>query len=421
MEKTIKKEHIGVIGAGIVGVSTAIWLQRAGHQVTLVDREGPAAGASFGNGGILASCSSIPVTVPGLLKKAPRMLLDSEAPLFLKYSYLPKLLPWLTKYLGHCNTSDLNRIASAINGVVGDSLNEHQQLAKCTQAEKWIEPCDYLYLYKNRDAFEADSMVWELRKSFGIEWGELEGDTVRNYDPLFSKEFEFAVNLKRHGRINDPGQYVKDLAEDFIKQGGKIQKAEITGFQIENEKLIKTLTKSGDLKFDQIAVCTGAWSGPLANTLGLKVPLESERGYHVELWEPNIMPKAPYMDAAGKYVITPMEGRIRLAGIVEFGGLENEASQKPFELLLRNIKKTMPNLTWKRTETWMGHRPAPSDSIPVIGQSPIAKNAWLAFGHHHIGLTAGPKTGRLLSQLIVGSKPNLDLAQYSPMRFYEGS
>ena len=417
MAKATTKDHIGVIGAGIVGVSTAIWLQRSGHDVTLIDREGPAGGTSFGNGGILASCASIPVTVPGIIKKAPMMLLDKNAPLFLKYRYLPKLLPWLAKFLSHANETDLKRIATAVNGVVGDSLVEHQQLAKGTIAEKWIKPCDYLYLYKDEAAFEADKMAWDLRKSFGIRWNALKGSAVQDYEPLFSSEFRFAANLHDHGRINDPGQYVKDLATHFTNQGGKIEETEITGFQINDGRIRALETKKGTLTYDQIAICTGAWSGPMAKALGVNVPLDTERGYHVELWEPSRMPKSPYMDAEGKYVITPMEGRIRLAGIVEFGGLNLGESKKPFDLLLRNIKKTMPDLTWKRTETWMGHRPTLADSIPVIGQAPKAENAWFAFGHHHIGLTAGPKTGRFLSQMIDGSKSNLDLAQYSPLRF----
>lgn len=419
MGETVSKGNIGVIGAGIVGVSTAIWLQRAGFTVTIMDRSGPAAGASSGNGGVLASCSSIPVTVPGLIRRAPGMLLDKDAPLFLKYSYLPKLLPWLTKYLSHANYADLTRISKAINGVVGDSLSEHEQLAKGTQAAKWIKPCDYLYIYQDRNAYEADAIAWDLRKQYGIEWEELEGKDVTRYDSLFSSKFKFAVNLKGHGRIDDPAQYVSDLATHFLEQGGKIEIADVTGFDINGDQLRHVKTNKGTYSFDQIAICTGAWSKSLAAAFGLKIHLESERGYHVELWEPNAMPKAPYMDAAGKYVITPLDGRIRLAGIVEFGGLNLTASQKPFDLLLRKIKQTMPSLKWKHTKTWMGHRPAPADSIPVIGKAPNLRNVWLAFGHHHIGLTAGPKTGRLISQMISGTQVNLNLAQYSPMRFYK--
>ena len=151
--------------------------------------------------------------------------------------------------------------------------------------------------------------------------------------------------------------------------------------------------------------------------LGLKVPMETERGYHLELIEPSFTPRVPVMHAAGKFVITPMQGRIRLAGIVEFGGLHAPPSKTPFDLLRRNLRRAMPRLTWKAESEWMGHRPAPADSIPVIGPVPGISGAWLGFGHHHIGLTAGPATGRLLAQMIVGTKTNLDASAYSPARF----
>ena len=162
----------------------------------------------------------------------------------------------------------------------------------------------------------------------------------------------------------------------------------------------------------------GSWSKPLARKLGLDIPLESERGYHLELVEPIRMPSAPVMIASGKFVATPMDGRLRLAGIVEFGGLDAPPSRAPFELLERNIRAAMPGLTWKDRREWMGHRPAPADSIPVIGEAPGVGGAFLGFGHHHVGLTGGPKTGRLLAQLVCGRAPNIDLAPYAPNRFH---
>lgn len=415
MEYANKK--IVVIGAGIVGVSTAIWLQRAGHKVTLIDKTGPGAGASFGNGGVLAACACVPVTVPGITKKAPAMLLDKNEPLFLKWGYLPKLLPWLVKYLKHANEVDVQRIARAVSGVTGDSLHEHQALAKDGPAAKWIVPSDYLFLYKDRQAFEAERFVWDTRRSMGFHWQELEGEALREYDSAYSNDLTFAIKLGDHGRISDPGKYVNDLAAQFVSEGGHLITAEVEGFVVEGARITAVKTKNGNLAFDEIAVTAGIWSGPLAKALGVEVPLESERGYHLELWEPNMMPKVPAMHAAGKFVITPMEGRIRLAGIVEFGGLEAAESEAPFELLLRNVKTAFPDLKWKRVERWMGHRPAPSDSIPIIGRSPTVANAWMGFGHHHIGLTAGPKTGRLLADMIGGVKSNLDLAPYAPNRF----
>ena len=151
--------------------------------------------------------------------------------------------------------------------------------------------------------------------------------------------------------------------------------------------------------------------------LGLKMPLESERGYHLELWEPSVMPRSPVMVASGKFVATPMEGRIRLAGVVEFGGLDAPPSRAPFRLLERNIRAAMPGLTWKKTVEWMGHRPSMVDSIPVIGAVPGIEGAFLGFGHDHVGLTGGPKTGRILAQLVSGRAPNIDLAPYRPERF----
>ncbi|MFZ1725417.1 MAG: FAD-binding oxidoreductase, partial [Albidovulum sp.] len=159
-------------------------------------------------------------------------------------------------------------------------------------------------------------------------------------------------------------------------------------------------------------------SGPLAKQLGLKVPLESERGYHLELWGANIMPRAPVMVASGKFVATPMEGRLRLAGIVEFGGLDAPASAAPFALLKKGIRAAIPGITWQREEEWMGHRPAPADSVPIIGELDHIRGAFTGFGHHHVGLTGGPKTGQILAGLISGKKSNLNLAPYAPSRFH---
>jgi len=409
--------HIAIIGAGIVGVSTAIWLQRDGHQVTLIDRAGPGEGTSYGNGGVLASCAMVPVTGPGLIRKAPGMLLDKSQPLFMKWGYLPKLTPWLIKYLKNANAEDTKRISSAIAGVVGDSLEEHRALATGTQAEKYLVPSDYLYIYRDRAAFEGDAFAWSIRKEHGITWEELEGPAFRAYDDLFAPDQSFAVRMGDHGRISDPGRYVKALAGHVEEQGGRILTANVTDIARENGKVTGVHLESEMLPCNGAVLATGVWSGPLAKRMGLNVPLETERGYHLELEEPSAMPKSPVMIASGKFVATPMDGRLRLAGIVELGGLDAPPSRAPFELLRAQARATMPGLTWKSEKEWMGHRPAPADSIPVIGSVPGTEGAYTAFGHHHIGLTSGPKTGRLLSQIIGGTKPNLDLSVYSPARY----
>lgn len=414
---TDQKKTVAIVGAGIVGVSTAIWLQRDGHDVILIDKAGPGEGTSYGNGGVLASCSIVPVTVPGLLAKVPKMLFDPGQPLFLKWRYLPRLLPWLVKYLSHANAAGTSHIAKALFPVIGDSLADHQALSDGTGAEKWIVPSDYLYIYNNRAHFEGDAFGWGIRRQYGFKWEELEGPDFQSYDQAFSPELEFAVRMENHGRISDPGRYVKALAEHVVANGGRVQIGEVSDFARENGKLTGVRLDGETLPCDAAVVATGVWSKPLARSLGINVPLESERGYHLELWEPSVMPKSPVMVASGKFVATPMDGRLRLAGIVEFGGLTAPPSRPPFDLLRSNARKAFPGLSWKEETEWMGHRPAPADSIPVIGEAPDVKGAYLGFGHHHVGLTGGPKTGRLLAQLISDRQPNVDLSPYSPARF----
>jgi D-amino-acid dehydrogenase len=410
------EKPIVIVGAGIVGVSTAIWLQRDGHKVILVDRAGPAEGASFGNGGILASCSCVPVTGPGLIAKAPRMLLDPTQPLFLRWGYLPKLAPWLLKYLSHANAADTTRIAKAIAGVTADSLNDHLALAAGTGAEKWIVPSEYAYIYRDRAHFQEDAFGWNLRSENGFTWEEIEGQAFRDWDGIFASDLGFAAKFDDHGRISDPGQYVKDLAAHVVAQGGQLLKADVTDVVRENGQVTAIRAGGENIPCSAVVIATGVWSGALAKKLGLSVPLEAERGYHIELWEPNFMPKAPVMVASGKFVATPMEGRLRIAGVVEFGGTEAGASQAPLNLLKKNGIAAFPGLKWKEMTEWVGFRPAPADSIPVIGEVPGIKGAFTGFGHHHIGLTGGPKTGRLLAQMIAGRQPNVDVSVYSPAR-----
>jgi D-amino-acid dehydrogenase len=202
-----------------------------------------------------------------------------------------------------------------------------------------------------------------------------------------------------------------------VAQGGRLITADVSDIIRENGRVTGLRAGAETIGCDAAVIATGVWSGPLCTKLGLKVPLESERGYHLEFWEPSVMPKSPVMVASGKFVMTPMEGRLRAAGIVEFGGLDAAPSRAPFELLERNVLAALPGLTYARKTEWMGHRPAPADSIPVIGEVPGASGVFTGFGHHHIGLTGGPRTGRLLAQLIAGRQPNVDLTPYSPARF----
>ena len=413
----VQKKHVVVIGAGIVGVSTAIWLQRAGLQVTLIDREGPAAGTSYGNAGLLAAAAIVPVTVPGLLKKAPGMLFNPNQPLFLRWSYMPRLLPFLMRYLSYANKPDMERIATNLNGLLHDTVDQHLALAKGTKAESFIKTGDYIFGYKDRASFEYNSMEWGVRKRNGLEFEEMDEVRFAEYDPAMAGRFGFGARCPNHGYILDPSEYVKALATHIETGGGTFLKAEVSDIMNDGELASSVVTTQGNVPCDHVVMATGIWSGPLAKKLGIKIPLEAERGYHIEFVNPSITPKSPIMVSSGKFVITPMKGRLRCAGIVEFGGLNDKRSKAPIELLKRQVLELIPELEYDRIDEWMGHRPSTPDSLPVIGSLGKVKNIWAGFGHQHIGLTAGPKTGRWLAQLISGQSPNIDLKPYASDRF----
>ncbi len=403
-----------VVGAGIVGVSTALWLQRDGFDVTLVDREGPAAGTSYGNAGILAAGSIVPVSVPGLWRKAPGLLLDPDQPLFLKWRYLPRLLPFLRQYLAQARNVD--HIAAALFTLLQDAVDQHHALAGGTDAAAYLSDDDWIYGYPDRAAYEAESYGWDIRRKHGVRFEEMTADMLAAHDPALAGRFGFGVRLLQHGRISDPGAYITALAARFAAEGGTIRQATVTDMILSDGQCSGLQTDQGVLRADQYVLTLGAWSGPLARKLGIAVPLESERGYHIEFVNPSISFRNTIMVAAGKFGMNTMNGRLRCAGVVEFGGLDAPPSAAPFALLRRQVAALFPDLTYDRVDEWMGHRPSTADSLPVIGRAPKAENVLLGYGHQHVGLTGGPKTGRWLAALAAGRPPNTNLGAYAPNR-----
>jgi D-amino-acid dehydrogenase len=405
-----------VVGAGIVGVSCAIWLQRDGHDVTIVDRAGPASGTSHGNAGVLAAGAIVPVTVPGLLRRAPSMLFNRDVPLFLKWSYLPKLLPFLTKYLRYATDAHVDVYGTAMSALMHDTLDQHRQLAAGTRAARYIHDDDYCFGYATQAEFEADAYGWEKRRAAGYDFEVMSGANYASRDPVYGPAFHTVVACKNHGRISDPGLYVKALTDHFVDLGGALKIAQVDDVDLEAGIVTGLQTSAGPMRADHIVFAMGPWSKEIAHKLGVKVPFESERGYHLEFIKPSVMPSAPMMVASGKFVLTPMEGRLRAAGVIEFGGLDNGPSRAPFELLHRQVAALLPDMTCDSVVEWMGHRPAPADSLPLIGANDGKGKSYSAFGHQHVGLTGGPKTGRIIADLIGGKKPNLDLRAFDPMK-----
>lgn len=406
------RKSIAIIGAGIVGVSTAVWAQRMGHSVTLIDRDHPGAGTSYGNAGLLAAMAVVPVPGPGLLRHLPRLLLDRDQPLFLRPGYLPRALPFLARYLLNGRRKEVERTARALSQMLSDTSAQHAALAHGTGAEAYLKPGDLLYVYKDKSAYDAEARAWDLRARNGIDHTPLDHAALADYDPLLAKTAGFGARLTDHGYLSDPGAYIAALARHVTANGGEIVQMTVSDLPQPGKPME---TPHGTRVFDDVVLTAGIWSGPLFRKLGLKLPMESERGYHVEFRNPSVAPRSAVMVTSGKFGLTPMQGRLRAAGIVEIGGLRAPPSTAPIDLLKRHVSRLLPDLEHDGIDTWMGHRPVTADSLPMIGE--IAPGLWAGFGHQHVGITGGPKTGRWLAQLLSGARPNEDLSAFDPHRF----
>ncbi|MEP2530030.1 FAD-binding oxidoreductase [Shimia sp.] len=413
-----RQPHVIVVGGGMVGISTAIWSQREGNRVTLIDKGGPEDRASYGNAGVLASASVLPVTMPGLIGKIPKMVLSSTEPIFVRWSYMLRLFPWTMRYLSHANAPETRRIAAALAPIIGNSLEDHLALAKDTGAEKHISPCDFAFLYKDKAAFGGDALAWDIRRELGFEWSEHEGAARQSYDPIFTDKLGFLAALSGHGRISDPGAYVEELRAHFKESGGALLNGEVTDILQQDGRATGVMTRVGPVPADRVAITAGAWSPIVTKTLGVNIPVEAESGYHLEFWDPSFLPRMPTLVPTKKLIFSPMKGRLRVAGAVEFGGLKNEGQDKVFDLLRASMTEVLPGLTYSKETRWFGHRPAPTDSVPVIDELGSLKGLFLGFGHQHVGLTGSARTGQILAQLMSGKRPNIDLAPYRASRFY---
>jgi len=404
-----------VIGAGITGISTAEFLRREGISVTLVDKVYPGnpKQTSFGNAGLLASSAIIPISSPEIWKKLPYFLLNKNSPLSINWSYLPKLMPWLIPFLRNTKKEKFLSIINAIQELTNDSVDQHLTLVKGTNASKYIKLGDFTLLYPDKSEFDLDNFENNLRIKYGFKMRELNRDNLLDNDPFLGKNYNCGALFENHGWITSPENYMKELANHFKRNGGKIITEEV--IKITGNKVLTS--KNNIIEADKVVICAGAWSGKLLKKINHRTNLETERGYHLQLKKVNYMPSNPYAVSDLKFAITPMSDGLRCAGTTELGGLKAKPNYKRIDILREGIKKVYPKLKWEDEEVWMGHRPTTPDCLPVVGQSNELKNIYFAFGGQHIGLTIGPRLGRILADLILNKKINMSLEAYKYTRF----
>jgi D-amino-acid dehydrogenase len=416
--------HVVVIGAGFVGAATALELLRDGHQVTILEPGEPGGeqAASYGNGTLLNPSSVIPMSAPGLWKKVPGYLADPLGPLTIRWRYLPRLFPWLRRFVAAGATeAKVAATARALRPLVIEAPERHRALAEEAGVGDLITRQGVLFPFEIRAAFQAESLSWRIRAQTGVRWLELDEDELRQREPALDRRYTFALLVEENGQCRDPGAYVAALVRHAVAQGATLRRARATGFRIESGRLRAVTTEDGEIACDAAVIAAGAWSRTLAAAAGDRVPLETERGYHAVIRDPEVTPRYPAMPSDGKMGCAMTPQGLRLGGQVELAGLEAAPDWKRAEVLLAFARRIYPgipaNLPRDRVRVWMGHRPSTPDGLPCIGPASGCTDVVYAFGHGHVGLTAGATTGRLVADLVGGRTPRVDIAPYAASRF----
>ena len=413
--------RVGVIGAGMVGVCAALWLQRDGHRVFLVEPGNPGEGASFGNAGCFNGSSVTPTAMPGVIRKVPHWLADPLGPLSLRWSYLPAILPYLARFVRASSPERVRAQAKALRPLLAPTVPLVRELARDAGAEDLVHQRGHLYVYRSAEALAKDGFGWALRRENGVTVDEFGADELRQLEPALSREYVRGLLVRENGHTSNPFALVSRLVEQFRRQGGELMPSRALGFRLDGGRLTAIRSDAGDLAADAAVVCAGAHSKPLAAALGDRVPLETERGYHLMIRDPEAMPRTPTADADGKFVATPMDEGLRFAGTVELAGLAAPADWRRARILLEQGRRMLPGLAAshpeERVTMWMGHRPALPDSLPVLGPSRVSRDVIYAFGHGHVGMTAAPMTGRIVADLVAGRPPAIPIAAFDAGRF----
>jgi D-amino-acid dehydrogenase len=406
-----------VVGAGIVGVATAIALQRAGIAVTLVDRQEPGRATSFGNAGILSGTTAMPLATPGILKEVPKMLLDPLGPLTIRWSYLPQIAPWLVRFVRNARPAKVAELSNAIVALSKPTVPAWMDLARHAEATDLIERKGWLGVYEGPDAAKKAAWDVEVRARHAIKAEALTADEVRQLVPGLARSVTHGVFHPEAGHTVSPYALTQRLFRHFQQAGGEFRQALVRDVVFEGGRPAALDTDKGPMPFENIVVCAGAWSRQLVARLGHKVPLDTERGYHAMVADPGVELRLPVSSSAGKFFLTPMADGIRVAGTVELAGLDAGPNWKRADALLEKGKRLLPGMRTDKVERWLGFRPTLPDSLPVIGTSPKHGNVFFGFGHHHLGLTQSAMTGRLIAQLMTGARPEIDLHPYRVDRF----
>jgi D-hydroxyproline dehydrogenase len=407
---------VAIVGAGVVGLAVAIRLASAGREVMLIDPNEPGSGASAGNAGTLANYACVPVGNPDVLRRLPRLLFDGDSPFSLRWTALPTLAPWLIRFLRESMPRRARANAVALAGLLSEALPAWRELATGAEVSELLCQKGCIYLFRGENDFNEKAWDQTLRAELGIRQQVLNPTELAKLEPRLPSIRGRAVLFPDAMHVTDPAALMKRLQHKAQHHGATFYQAEVTRLELQPDGRI-LLSGSGMSVTARVAViAAGAWSRPLALQAGDVVPLDTERGYHLDFAMPTPPVSRPICLVELGLYLTPMRGRLRVAGTVELGGLRAPANRRRLALLHRGARQLFPNLG-EPSSDWLGFRPSLPDSLPVIGRARRTRNVVYAFGHGHLGLTLAAVTGRLVAGLLGGRSNSDRLAPFSAGRF----
>lgn len=406
-----------VVGAGIIGTAIAYDLARRGRQVTLIDRDAPGMGASYGNMASIAVTEFMPASRPAVWRQMPGWILDPEGPVRIRASYMPKLVPWFARFLAASRPAKLRELEAQGAALCARVYDDLRPLLHDTGLEGELTDEGCLSLYTDEAEFKADHGHIEVLERFGFPHEVIGRQAIKALEPELSDKISMAVVFPQNRSLRDPYRLVTSLADRFTALGGRIERAEVAGFERSEGIRAVRLRDGRSLAADEVVFCAGAWTGRLAVQLGEPIPLETERGYHTQIMAPGISMRHSIIWPARAFMVTPIAGGIRVGGTVEMAGLDAAPDYRRAKTTVKRAKEALPHLRCEDFTEWMGHRPALPDTVPILSASAKTKGVFYATGHGHLGVTYAATTARLMGDLITGATPPIDLHPYRIDRF----
>ena len=390
--------RVAVVGAGIIGCCIAHALQVRGASVTLFDRDEPGSGCSYGNSGAISESSVAPLALPGVLSSIPAMLLDRQGPLYLPLAHLPRAMPWLVRFVASAREARVLAAAQELARLHAGAIVKHEAFARALGVPELILKRGHLHVYPDGAALKKDAASWDLRTRFGFRFEQLDRAGILDLEPGISSRYNVGIFLPDHATILNPLRYVQAIARDFMARGGRIRRQKVSAAAPAEGGGWQLLHTGTAEAFDRVVIAAGAWSDQLLKPLGIRLGLQSQRGYHVQFQGgPQVVTRTVVL-VDRKIFVTPMEEGVRVGGTVEIGGLVRPPDPRRAELLARIALDVFPELAGTASSTWMGHRPCTPTSVPFVGPAAGRTGLWIAAGHGHLGMTDALGTAERIAE-----------------------